>query len=267
MSHIIDFSLSCEREHPYWKSQLTQALLAWQEIEWLSIAYGLRRCALATINVERIKQLSCRVDNYGISILPIAKVAKGQSYQASIKWPMPGEQYNYLCAIGASNDVSEFKDAWENNNNELIGSLLGYPKCCRTFFKIFWEENKLIDTTWQMSIATDGAILNNNGCVVKGPLETNVMLRGVGLRSVLHLPCNHQCEKSIYIGEQLLAIGNRAGFNEQVDFIKRVLSLPVLWSAIDGIAEIETSLFKFRTLTDHSSTRMVVKRTDSRKNR
>jgi 2-polyprenyl-3-methyl-5-hydroxy-6-metoxy-1,4-benzoquinol methylase len=72
----------------------------------------------------------------------------------------------------------------------------------------------------------------------------------MGVRAVPHLPCRFDCSPTIEFGRQLLDVGHQAGFVDEVNWIKDILSWPIEWSALHGIAEVKTPVMKVSTRTD-----------------
>ena len=62
----------------------------------------------------------------------------------------------------------------------------------------------------------------------------------MGARAVSHLPCRFDCEKTVALGQQLIEVGRKAGYERAMDWLLDVLSWPVEWSALHGIAELKT---------------------------
>ena len=72
----------------------------------------------------------------------------------------------------------------------------------------------------------------------------------MGARAVPHLPCRFDCAATVEFADRLLAVGRESGFDEEMDWLLEVLSWPVEWSALHGIAEIKTPVLKVVTRTD-----------------
>ncbi|MCX8008149.1 MAG: DUF483 domain-containing protein [Patescibacteria group bacterium] len=143
--------------------------------------------------------------------------------------------------------IDEWINAWMNSDNIKIGKLLNYPDCCIDFFQKYWVEEKFIDTTYPMSL---------NG--TNGPKECNILLRWLGVRAVSHLPCSFSCERTYEQALKNIEFGRYLGFNEEMDWLEEMLSWPVQWSALHGIAEIKTPILKISTRTDATADLVVV---------
>jgi hypothetical protein len=57
-----------------------------------------------------------------------------------------------------------------------------------------------------------------------------------------------------------MEVGRRAGFQQEMDWMHEILSWPVEWSALHGIAEIKTPVLKVSNNTDATAQKYVVQR-------
>jgi len=80
----------------------------------------------------------------------------------------------------------------------------------------------------------------------------------MSLRAVPHLPCSFHCIRSVELGKKFMQLGREAGYAEEMDRLVQILSWPVEWSALHGIAEIKTPILKVSTRTDATPTRYIV---------
>ncbi|MEK9767585.1 MAG: hypothetical protein VW683_01580 [Betaproteobacteria bacterium] len=139
--------------------------------------------------------------------------------------------------------------------NRIIGELLSYPDCCIDFFNDVWIRGQYIDTTWQQAVNTIGEdYMNweNEDRVVQvnqNPYTTQLG-RWYGCRIAYHLPCKFDCKPSIALGKQMESVWRSLGWGDDFDMLHEVLSWPMEWSALHGIAEIKTPIHKISTRTD-----------------
>jgi hypothetical protein len=127
-------------------------------------------------------------------------------------------------------------------NNDTIGELLGYPKCCRDWFKHYWQENNYIDDIL--------AMYENSNFSTDGPWQLNFFYRYMGVRLVSHMPCSFNCEDSLKIATSNLNLFKELGYEEEVKWIEEILNWPVRWSSLHGICEIRCPVFKLSHKTD-----------------
>ena len=63
-----------------------------------------------------------------------------------------------------------------------------------------------------------------------------------GVRITSHLPCSIQCDDTIKIGEKWIE-AIRELDEEAGEWAVEILSMPIKWSILKGIAQVETPLF------------------------
>ena len=132
-----------------------------------------------------------------------------------------------------------------------IGDLLGYPPCCREFFRRTWVD----DAHGRHDVADGGG---DRGATMR-------RARGRGRRARrsrtscgagwAHAPCRtcraaSTARRPSSSRERSWRSAATAGFGEEMDWLLEVLSWPVEWSALHGIAEIKTPVLKVSTRTD-----------------
>jgi hypothetical protein len=162
--------------------------------------------------------------------------------------------------FGSQDHLQALRDLWLSHDHDGIGTLLGYPSCCRGFFVNAWRADNRIDTTWPMALGTSGRDSETQVVSVSGPDTTNVLWRWVDVRAVPHLPCSFECAPSASLGEDMLSLGTQMGFVDEVGWCRDILSWPVEWSSLHGIAEIRTPVLRISTNTDTVDTKCVVRR-------
>jgi SAM-dependent methyltransferase len=241
---------------------MQQITRIWLEIEWLAVMEGARPCGLTSVTPEGFIEKAGIWAKHGLNGLPLQmNGVPPSSYSATPTAYQPGAPFEYRVVIGKPNDVAEFKAAFDNTDDRRMGQLLGYPDCCQDFFWEVWVDAAMVDTTWPMASntvdtapgAADVTLLD-----VEGPPENNILWRWAGLRAVPHLPCSFTCEATRQFADRLIQVGRDAGFDEEMDWLLEILSWPVEWSALHGIAEIKTPILKVSSRTDATPIRYTV---------
>jgi hypothetical protein len=74
-----------------------------------------------------------------------------------------GKPLQFRGVVGTPQDVCQLKAACDESDDRTIGRLLGYPDCCREFFKRVWVDEGMVDTTWPVAVATAGANFGGAG--------------------------------------------------------------------------------------------------------
>ncbi len=247
-----------------WEPRFQHITRAWQEMEWLAVAAGLRDCAAVIVTPDSFVQQAGEWAKHGLSGMPVEIQGLSLSSYSNTTVPTElGKPYVYRVVVGTPPSVTTFKNAWDENDHDEIGCLLGYPPCCHQFFFDVWVEHGLVDTTWPMAVAAVSVTGDTRSIEVSGPPEANILWRWLGLRAVPHLPCSFTCQSTVELGRQFIQIGREAGYKQEMDWLLEILSWPVQWSALHGIAEIKTPLIKMSTRTDATAHEYIVQRPGS----
>jgi SAM-dependent methyltransferase len=243
-----------------WEARLTRITRAWLDLEWRSVVAGVRRCGVTMVSAVDLVERAGDWARRGLTAVPLETLEQNRAYTSVGKKPGFGEPFVYRVVVGAPESTRAFQDAWDARDDEEIGRLLGYPPCCGEFFRRVWVDEGLTDTTWPMALSTV-APENGTRCLeVAGPPEANILWRWMGVRPVPHLPCRFDCEASVELGRRFVTTGRQAGFGEEMDWMLEILSWPVEWSALHGIAEIKTPVLKVSARTDATATKYTVRR-------
>ena len=254
-----------DRAQATWQPRLARITTAWFEIEWRAVLAGVRRCALTMCTPEEFLDRGAVWAGEGLNALPVEMAGQStQPYSATPAALRPGEPFVFRFVVGAPADVAMFKKAWDAADQELIGDLLGYPPCCREFFRRTWVDDALVDTTWPMAVATTASTRDGTTIEVEGPPQSNILWRWMGARAVPHLPCRFDCPATVELADELIGVGRACGFGEEMDWLLEILSWPAEWSALHGIAEVKTPVVKVSTRTDATARTYTVRRRSDR---
>ena len=244
-----------------WEPRLQGFSRAWADIEWRSIKAGVRRCALTVVPAQDLVARSAKWASHELSGLPLETQGMGNfGYSSTTVQPSLGMPFGYRVVIGTPADVAEFKAAYDSSDNLRIGQLLGFPDCCLQFFEDTWVNASMVDTTWPMAVRTVAPGNSETVLQVSGPPEANILWRWMSVRAVPHLPCSFDCKASVEFGRKLMAVGRDIGFSKEIDDALEILSWPVEWNALHGIAEIRTPILKASVRTDATAKKYVVQR-------
>jgi hypothetical protein len=243
-----------------WEPRIERIKQAWLSLEWLSVANDVRDCALIWLPPDTLSTFTPQWEFASLSAiqLQIDNAHFGGNVAQSDASPT-----GLICiAVGDLTKLTQLREAWIASDHDTIGALLGYPACCRAFFRDVWADKRCIDTTWQMAENTTPAHAPDR-IRIELPDTTapvaNILWRWLGVRAVPHLPCRFNCDASISLGTRFLEIARANGYAEEADWIAEILSWPVEWSALHGIAEIKTPLLKISTRTDATWGKSTVK--------
>lgn len=213
------------------------------KLEVASVAVGHRRAAWQTIAEENISGFAKMVSELGLLAVPVKRVAKFDGFAHRHEMPKKNELGNLCVIVSKSLDVIDrFRTAIERGNNITQGKLLGYPTCCCSFFDSVWGKG-YYDPIWQMAEASCNVEkVSERHLKVVGHPYCNALLRYVGPRAGFHIPCSFNCEHTIE------ANGKRMELAEELDWklaveLEEMLRWPVVWSALNGIGQVETEHF------------------------
>jgi hypothetical protein len=242
-----------------WNEALQVVRRRWREIEWRSVAAGLRECALMPLADAELPAFAETLTAADLDLVPLQRIAATGNYANRLIQARKGEAGMFFCLISHRRYTSESLRLWQGHSHAALGRLLGYPDCCIAFFEQVWSS--FSDTTWPMARNTPGHAYEASGlrCVVSGPWQTNVLLRWLGVRAVPHFPCSFSCEATVRFANTLAAICP----NDGGDLCEEILRWPVEWSAMNGCAEIRTSEVTIVTSTDITHQRHSVQRIES----
>lgn len=232
-----------------WEPRFQQVSRSWQDIEIELVGAGFKAGALLVVPPENMVEVSRKASVFGLVALVLSQQGRSdQPYASSSQAYVPGAPFDYRVAICKAAVTTLWSAAWAHNDDEAIGVLLGYPGCCRRFFKDTWVEKGLIDTTWEQALGTVETEPTDTLTISPDP-ACNVTLRHLGIRWVSHLPCSFKCEATRdYVAEAAKVI--RASYFEEYRTLSEALQWPVKWTGLHGIAEIVTPVCRIISRTD-----------------
>jgi len=208
-----------DRAEAIWAPRVDAIQAAWLDVELTSVAADLR---LAALVFDR-PQLAERVETLQLCMTVVTKTRV-----AITRTP----------AVGL-----DLANAFHARDDAHIGRLLGFPECCIQFFDRVWNERRLRDTTL--------AMVHRSAT----PLGSNILGRWLGVRLVPHLPCAFGCVASEYAAQQYATLLP----DSCAEWTRELLSWPVQYSALHGIAEVIWPVVKVVTNTDYTAKRRDVR--------
>jgi len=236
-----------------WEPRIRSIRKAWKKIEWYSVYKPVRSCCLIPLSQEELIEYAFQFLNLGLSYYPI-KTQKLQSdkYTNKFTTPNPTDKLGYRVVVGYRENVLSFIEAWNSNDHIKIGKLLGYPSCCCSFFNETWIDKNIIDSTWHSALKTKDKIFNQDTIQISALPQNNILGRWLGVRAVPHLPCSFDCNETLNFADKLIEVGYELGFNDEMEWLKEILSWHYEWKSQNGIAEIKTNDLLITTNTDNT---------------
>lgn len=230
-------------EREYWKPLFDRLNALRDTVEWAALLEGVRPAIYQYVSPEQLLQKTAEMAKYGLTVVPIAQMNRIDSYTSGTgNAPFdPSKPWDYRILIARAEVVPLILQTPNLvENDAVLGEVLGYPKCCRDFFLRTWGAGQ-VDTTWDQYAETGNA---------NGPVEANILWRWMGVRWVSHLPCSFQCEATVEVGRRTREAVIKHGYVEEAKMLDMILSWPVRWSGVNGIAEIVGPCLKVSTRTD-----------------
>jgi hypothetical protein len=232
-----------------WEGKLTSFAQDWRQLEWLSVVEKVRPCASFWLSQNELAPLALLLEEHGLRARPLLwRERNGQTKKTLL----------YRVAIGTPKDLRHFRKAWKRGDDDAIGSLLGYPPCCRAFFRKVFVEDGLTDNIWPMAAQSSPGASADRLIEVSGPPELNPFWVQAGIRLTPHYPCRFDCGQSVGLAKAFCEAGRKFGFGKSIDTALEIFRWPVEWSGLHGIAEIRTPILKIATNTDMTDLKRVI---------
>tara|TARA_Y100000310_G_scaffold144397_1_gene143684 strand:- start:1336 stop:2178 length:843 start_codon:yes stop_codon:yes gene_type:complete len=185
------------------------------------------------IELEKIKDF-CNKENLSLEIsdFKVLKVEdKGKGGYANIVKRVPityADNGLYHLYISKDKNKSQFLKLLENKNDDnAIGELLGYPKCCIDFFMENKEKQQKIQNDYILP-----ALSNSEG--FKFPFYTNHAIRYFDITLLSYFPHSFDCKKSAEIAKNNLQCIKKHS-EELATKFETTLKNPVLYTENKGI--------------------------------
>ena len=249
-----------------WEPRLRRIGAAWGQIERASVAEGLRAACLQSALPEGLAALSEWAARQGLVALALGPELRPFSDGAVASEVHAGKRWNDRIVILRPELSVPWLRAWRSGEEQAIADWLGVPACCGAFWRRVSAFGRDLDAIWHMS---EGALaVDDRSRRVDAPaVECNILLRGLGVRLVPHVPCSFACEASVRLGGTLAEVGARYGHADEIAWAREMLSWPMEWSAAAGLARIKTTVFQISAPTEPRPGRYTVRLTAARARR
>lgn len=246
----------------HWSPRLATATTLLRRLEVASVRRGLRPAGLVCLPNEAVAAQAAVLAADGLGLLPLYTLTP-RGYVSDLNSAHAGSSH-WMCALGRRAELVAVQAAHAMQAHDKLGELFGYPACCRHFFAEIWERQRLVDTTWPMAEnSATSRRLGPSMIELDQCPDTNLLLRWLGLRPVFHLPCAFDCAATIAGATALRELASELGESEALTTLDTILCWPVQWSALHGIAEIETPVVRITARTDATPTTYKVRLTGS----
>lgn len=206
-----------DRARAVWEPRVQAIQRAWANVELESVRAGVRQVALVFDKPD--------LDWSNTGSDPVDPATPGRYVVCDNR---RRDSYEALLA---------FHEAWHARDDRRVGELLGFPGCCRAFFDGVWNVDQKRDTTPSMRSVPAPAP------------EANILGRWLGVRLVPHLPCAFDCAETVAFARRLAPLWPR----EPLEWAQEMLSWPVRYSALHGVAIITWPVVRVVTNTDYTA--------------
>lgn len=225
-----------------WENRIAELSQFIQELEVISVAKGQRKCTWQTIREDTLIACSKRWAEMGLVTLPTKRVGNWEGFAHKHVEVKPGERANICVILSKSiTDALRYYNAHETGDNDIQGDSLGFPSCCRDFFCDVWPKG-YIDPIWQAALNSEIVEKSDHALRIKAHPYSIGILRYIGLRVSFHIPCAFNCKPTIKIAEQRMKLAEEIKPGK-IDILKSLLSMPMSWDCLKGIAVIRTPIF------------------------
>ncbi len=248
-----------DRAREVWTPRLKRIIAAWGVLERESVLHGVRKCVLEKSSLQG----GVLADDSTGPRFVVLKLDAGTDEVSTMEnngVTVPSDKVSHF-AMGDLPYVQELQSAWLAQDHDRTGRLLGYPPCCTQAFCERYAAGKFRDPIWPISIASSFTKKRSERHIdiEAGLPSCNIFWRSLGIRSVPHLPCRIDCEATAELSRSFLDLATQLGFAVEIEWLMEVLSWPVEWTVLHGIAEIKTPILKISTATDATAWKLTVR--------
>lgn len=245
-----------------WEPKFNAARKFYQTLEKETVRHGIRKVTTEQFSSEMLDIKLKELNRNGLVFIPLRKVGlyNGRSdYHPPVVNGMPWGYYGVVST--RIEYAQEFADATETMNQQKMGELLGYPKCCIDFFDNTFKNN-IFDPVWQQAenVSEKNKVVKEMKKVKEHlhidwsttqhlirlkniPWQSNSLLKNFQIGAIFHTSCSLDCPHTLGIAKQWFDLGKDIkciGLDETRDF----LTMPMEWDCLKGISYVRTPLFK-----------------------
>jgi hypothetical protein len=255
-------SWTSETARGYWQPLIARGAEFWHRLELETVLLGQRPAGFVAVAEKNVSAVREKCAEHRMELRPLYSFTPSTGYISDLTKQHSGSEIQ-MCVVGHPNVVAQAETAFMAQQSSALGAMLGYPRCCTAFFAEVWGNQHFMDTSWMManrgSLPSEQGATEDRTIVISAPAELNPFLRWLGIRPVFHLPCSFTCEASIGVAREIATVAKQLGGTEEIASIYRMLRWPIQWSALHGIAEIETPVLRIATRTDPTALKYVVR--------
>jgi hypothetical protein len=223
-----------DRARATWQPRLVRISSAWREIEWLTVAQRVRPCVRLSIEAGEWNDWQRRSSRLGLVIIPL-EVQKSETTAGAV--------LTMQAVVGTGKEAKRFARAWAQGDPAQTGAMLGYPECCCRAFVEAARGGQHREMLWDVA-ARSYAVNTERRVDIQGATQMNLFWRHLGVRALPHIPCRFDCVASLGLAREFANVGQDSGCADEVGWTSLMLSWPLEWSMLHGIAEMKTPVLK-----------------------
>lgn len=239
-----------------WEPRMDKIRAALQDVTLESVSRGMRACGLARADEGELDALASRCAERRITVMTIEReaspknttsVTANYSLEELVCGPLPSS--TATAVVGRSESIESMGALWDRGACTEVAELLGYPLCCRRFIVELVHQRRL-DATWSVAQNSDQHAIDQSYITIHAAPETNLLWAPLGIMLLPHIPCKFDCAASRQVGQEITNLARAMGYEHEIDWMQEILSWPVQWSALHGIAETKTPILKMVARAD-----------------
>jgi hypothetical protein len=241
-----------------WESRFGAAQGIYAEMEYATVREGVR--SILFCNAVPADPFLTRVERDGLRWRTLFRVKKygGFAHQHVIAEENDPDSWRHVVVARDERTIEEVvalhRRELDAAAHSRLGSLLGFPPCCVSFFERHWFERRNWDPLFEAGLNTKpragpGA---RRGRAVAGHPHCNTLLRYVGLRAASWLTCSFDCPDTIARVGRWLELGRRID-GEAVESLLAFLGEPAVWKSSGGATFVDAK--DFRIISDSGAPR------------
>jgi hypothetical protein len=229
------------KDYYIWRERLAIIRDLYLEVEILSILEdNNRKCNMFILPPHVLERyMNTLILPNGLDIEIIGTTGSSNGFAHNINMLNGSDKSVHGVVYKNKQDGLDFVEAYRNENNDRMGELLGYPKCCRDLYNHLHNGKlNIIDIVVPQYLGV-GKIEGDSEINVEGSPYTNAMIRYIGARFSPHMPCSPECKESIELAKSV-ELTMRKVDSTSADYVMDMLSMPTKFISHEGFATITT---------------------------
>ena len=250
-----------------WEQRFFAIRQALRVLEIRSVAENLRQCGAISIREWEMDHIEKQSAKFNLEMCLLSMPQETEPQQAE-RATLPIQKPMVWVGVGTARDeLEQFAEAWRLGQQDTVGTMLGYPPCCIDFYLKYCIHRGWQDLTVPMigsqitgspfcgskkptDKSSSGSGEPTTICIDAPSPRNNILARRLGIKPFFHLPCSPDCQASQQIASELWQLGREIRFAQEMADLENILSWPMAWSSLHGIAEIRMPVLKATADTD-----------------